>query len=251
MEEPEIIEGGGLWGGRLIVFNSLPSTNRWAMDSTGCLHGDVVRAIRQTAGCGRFDRTWLSPGDRNLTASMVLRADSLDERILLGITQIAAIAIRDLLQKHSLEALLKWPNDVLVGGRKIAGILAERDAQSGDVVLGTGLNVSLSGDDLTDHELMQPATSMAIETGLSFDVADLSNGLIATLEASVGSAQRDPSAIHRTWSTCDALAAGAEIEIAGPGGIRRGKYAGLGPDGRLRLVEDGKEHSFLSGDVCF
>jgi BirA family biotin operon repressor/biotin-[acetyl-CoA-carboxylase] ligase len=207
-------------------------------------HGDVIRAVHQTAGRGRFQRTWVSPAGRCLTLSVILRDPTAASPTL---CQAAALAVHATLAEHGIAAQLKWPNDVLVEGRKIAGILAERDTASVTVVLGIGLNVNMTEADLEALDLLQPSTSMAIEGGTDFDTEQVLSGLLAALESVL--AGRQASAIHETWSQHDALA-GQDVTVATGDLTVSGTYAGMAPDGRLLLTdESGTEHSFWSGDV--
>lgn len=125
MEGNNVIEGGGLWQGRLFCFEALPSTNTWAAQNAAQLrHGDIVTAARQTAGRGRFDRSWVMPTDSGIALTAVLRnVEPAEVRANLG--RAAALAVRACLAGFSVEAQVKWPNDVMARGRKICGILAE------------------------------------------------------------------------------------------------------------------------------
>jgi len=247
-------ENGGLWGADLLIFETLPSTNQWALNNLAALrHGDVVQAVHQTAGKGRLGRTWLSPGNRCLTLSVVLKAPSGDPGWP-AVAQSAALAIRTTLQKHGVAAELKWPNDVMAEGRKISGVLAERDSSTGSSVLGIGLNVNLAPDQVARAGISQPATSMAIVTGRASDINSVRNDLLPRVEEVLDATRTDtgastPSRLSQEWSRHDYLA-GKRIQVRTTGAVLEGRYAGLGPDGRLRLVDNsGRESSFWTGDV--
>lgn len=251
MEQPEIVENAGLWDGRLLTFESLPSTNQWALDNIGsCLHGDVIWAARQTAGRGRFLRKWLSPANRCLTVSVVIQPESPDDFMVKTIAQTGALAVRSTLEKYSIKAMVKWPNDVLVNGRKIAGILAESESQAGALILGIGLNVNLVPGDLSCAPLMQPATSMAIEKKRTFDMGDMCARLLSELETMIGLVARErESFLINTWQKHDFLME-KRVEVRTHEGTVSGKYAGLDKNGRLRLIDDaGQERLFWTGDV--
>jgi len=133
----------------------LPSTNtflkeRLAVESK-LPSGTVVAAREQTQGRGRREREWLSSSGENLTFSLLLRG-KYAPRHLPSASMAAAVAIAELLEAEGLQPSLKWPNDVLVGGKKICGILSE--GISGGVIIGIGLNVNMQN---TDH-INQPAT---------------------------------------------------------------------------------------------
>ena len=298
-KQPKIVENAGLWGGRLLIFDSLPSTNQWALDNIGrCRNGDVIRAITQIAGRGRFQREWLSPVNRCLTISVVIKTETMEARRTSAsadpprggkdsppylyhggralspkapspakpdrtrrasptkdgarsstITQTAALAIRSALEKYSINALVKWPNDVLVNGRKIAGILAETEPASGAVILGIGLNINLTAEDLAGVNLMQPATSMAMEKERLFDIEDVCVGLLLKLQETIDAARECATFLVDTWQHYDCLAE-KRIQVETGQDIICGRYAGLDENGRLRLIDDsGMEHLFWSGDV--
>jgi BirA family biotin operon repressor/biotin-[acetyl-CoA-carboxylase] ligase len=235
----------------MFVFESLLSTNRWMLDNVhSCSHGDVIRALQQTAGRGRFNRAWVTPGRRNLTFSVLLDYDVADEWLAPVTGQVAAMAVRIALEEYAVPALLKWPNDVLVRGKKIAGILAERHSETGRIVLGIGLNVNLSATDLATMDLAQPATSMHIETGQEFDIDSVFVSLLKHLESSLDSVRREgKKRLTESWRSHDALI-GESIAVHTENSIISGHYSGLDDDGRLCLVDDtGQKYRFWAGDV--
>lgn len=235
----------------MLVFESLPSTNKWMLENIASLkHGDVIRAITQTAGYGRFGRKWFSPDDRCLTISIVIKQGPLagDMAAILG--QLSALAVRATLENHRIAALVKWPNDVLANGRKIAGILTEGDSPAGWMVLGIGLNVNSTSSDFAELDPMQPVTSMTIEQGRTFDVGQVCSDLLAELDRTFDAAERQGTDyLFDNWNCHDALT-GKMITVRTAEGEFVGKYSGMDKDGRLRLVDQaGKEHLLWSGDV--
>jgi BirA family transcriptional regulator, biotin operon repressor / biotin---[acetyl-CoA-carboxylase] ligase len=160
---------------RLIEFAELDSTNRHARDRLRELaDGDVIQAAVQTAGRGRRERRWISHLPGNLCLSLVLKpAHAAPADLpLVNLSQLLALAVCRALDSHHAHATLKWPNDVLVKGRKIAGMLAETVVQGSEflgLVLGLGVNLNLDAAALAAID--QPATSLAVETGRPVDVA--------------------------------------------------------------------------------
>ena len=141
--------------------------------------GALVVAEEQTAGRGRLGRSWFAPAGTSLLCSLQLRPDTPTER-LPELTGVVARACADAIAALTgLEPALKFPNDVLVGGRKVAGILAE--ARDGRVVLGVGINVNLPVDELPE-DVDRPATSLLVETGRELDRAELLAELLERLE---------------------------------------------------------------------
>jgi len=246
----EQIDRAGLWNGRLLVFESLPSTNQWVLDNIGqCIHGDVVLARLQTKGRGRFGRTWHSVPGRSLTLSAALLPPPDAQPVTPSACRAAALAVADTLANHGIEAKVKWPNDVLVDGRKIAGILAEAEPAAGATALGIGLNVNTDDSDFEGLDLMHPATSMTAATGKTFDTLDICRALVERLQTALDGAQRDPAWLINEWRPRDFLA-GKRITVAAAAGAVTGRYSGLDSDGRLLLTDgDGTAHVLLSGDV--
>ncbi len=138
--------------------------------------GALVVAEVQTEGRGRLGRRWLAPYGTSLLCSLQLRPD-VPGRRLPELTGVAAHAVADAVA--AVEPELKYPNDVLVGGRKLAGVLAE--AREGRVVLGIGINVNVRDDELP-REVDTPATSLLVETGRELDRAELLAELLECLE---------------------------------------------------------------------
>jgi BirA family biotin operon repressor/biotin-[acetyl-CoA-carboxylase] ligase len=141
--------------------------------------GALVIAGEQTEGRGRLGRRWFAPAGTSLLCSLQLRPSISPER-LPELTGVAARACAETLAAMTgLEPEVKFPNDVLIGGRKVAGILAE--AREGRVVLGVGINVNLAEHDLPT-EVDLPATSLLVETGRELDRAALLVDLLVRLE---------------------------------------------------------------------
>src|ERR687884_1476715 len=141
--------------------------------------GAVAVADEQTEGRGRLGRQWLAPTGTSLLVSVLLRPDVEPAR-LPELSLVAGRACAEAIAEAAgLETQVKFPNDVLVRGRKVAGILAE--ASEGRVVLGIGVNVSQSGGQLP-AEPRTPATSLLLETGREVDRAELLVALLDRLE---------------------------------------------------------------------
>jgi BirA family transcriptional regulator, biotin operon repressor / biotin---[acetyl-CoA-carboxylase] ligase len=179
----------------------------------GAPHGTVVTAAEQTAGRGRQGRTWTAPAGRALLLSVVVR----DPPPLLPL--VAAVAVA---QTVGDAARIKWPNDVLLGGRKVAGILVEGRPQEHWTVAGIGLNVAIRPEDLPD-ELRDRATGMGLEPR---DVERVLGELLAALDHRLG---EPASSVLAAWRTRDALL-GQEISW------NRGEGRAEGVDDHGRLL---------------
>src|SRR3989339_411227 len=146
--------------------------------------------------------------------------------------------------------MVKWPNDVLVNGKKIAGILAERDTETGTIVLGIGLNVNMTSEDFENQALIQPATSIKIETNKDHIVGEVLNNLLMYLDKrlSFGSG-KEFSFPAQEWDKIDFLK-GKTITLCSGENRINGSYAGIDKSGRLIVTDQaGKKHELWSGDV--
>jgi BirA family biotin operon repressor/biotin-[acetyl-CoA-carboxylase] ligase len=207
------------------------STNERArqLALAGAPHGTLVTAAQQSAGRGRQGRTWSAPAGQALLMSLLLR----DPPRFLPLA--AAVAVAEVAGD---EATIKWPNDVHLDGRKVAGILVEGRPQERWAVLGIGLNVAVSLDDLPE-ELRETATTMGLEPR---DVEPALQRLLAALERWLGS---DEAAVLGAWRARDTLL-GRDVRWASGSG----RAAGVDDDGRLLVdLADGGRTALDAGEV--
>src|SRR5512133_1010723 len=155
--------------GEIKYFESIGSTNdealAWAAADAPDL--SIIIADEQTAGRGRLDRKWFTPKETALAFSLILRPTREEKPFLSRVVGLAALAVAEVLQQMGLAAEIKWPNDVLIAGSKVCGILIE-SVWSGEevdcVVIGIGVNV-LKGSVPPAESLLLPATSLEEELG--------------------------------------------------------------------------------------
>jgi BirA family transcriptional regulator, biotin operon repressor / biotin---[acetyl-CoA-carboxylase] ligase len=167
----------GRFGREYAYVESTPSTQLLVRPDAP--EGAIAVAGEQTAGRGRLGRRWLAPAGTSLLCSVQLRPEVSPER-LPELTGVAAHACaKAIATVTGLQPELKFPNDLLLGGRKVAGILAE--ARESRVVLGVGVNVNVKEDDLPT-EVDRPATSLLVESGRKIDRAGLLVELLERLE---------------------------------------------------------------------
>jgi BirA family biotin operon repressor/biotin-[acetyl-CoA-carboxylase] ligase len=247
--------GAGALGGPLLHLDEVGSTNDTALRLArgGAPSGTVVLAEEQNAGRGRQGRAWTAPRGRSLTLSAVVRAAS----AALGLLPFAAaVAVSEACEDVApVTCRIKWPNDVWVDARKLAGILIEARPQERWAVVGIGLNVDTAAEEL-DPELRHTATSLRIATGLPIDrdrALDALLGHLASRLAQIEEAGRQ--AVLEDYRRRDALA-GTRITWDERGATRSGDARGIDERGNLvvftgsgeRLALDSGEVHLLSGD---
>ncbi|MBP5954031.1 bifunctional biotin--[acetyl-CoA-carboxylase] ligase/biotin operon repressor BirA [Pseudomonas iridis] len=234
----------------ITVLDTTDSTNAEALRAIGLGQEApfLVLAERQTSGRGRRGRKWVSPFAENLYFSLVLRIDG-GMRQLEGLSLVVGLAVLQTLRNLGVTgAGLKWPNDVLVGNKKIAGILLELVGDPADVchvVLGIGVNVNMQ----VAEEVDQQWTSMRLETGKSCDrnilVAELGEQLLAYIQRQ----QIDGfSVLQAEWEENHLWQERSVSLIAGVSQID-GVVLGIDNQGALRLKVNGVEKVFSGGEL--
>ncbi|UCG50897.1 MAG: biotin--[acetyl-CoA-carboxylase] ligase [Candidatus Latescibacterota bacterium] len=187
---PEAIRSrleGEVFARRIYYLHAVDSTNRLAVElaKSGEAHGTLVIADHQTKGRGRYDRQWESPAGRSLLFSLILRPDASPGTVL-PVTLAFSLSIAETLETalaHEVE--LKWPNDVLVGGRKICGILSESSSKIGRsvfVVVGIGINVNTTMDEFSP-DIRAQTTSCYEVTQDAHNRTDLLGKVLGGLES--------------------------------------------------------------------
>ncbi|CAA9522911.1 MAG: hypothetical protein AVDCRST_MAG45-2616 [uncultured Solirubrobacterales bacterium] len=180
------------------------STNERARELAlaGAPHGTLVTAGAQTAGRGRQGRTWSAPAGAALLASFVVRIPGEGTAVL---PLAAAVAVSEACERCApVECAIKWPNDVWIDGRKVAGILLEGRPQEGWAVLGIGVNVTVRSGDLPD-ELRETATSLLEAGGGRPPAPTVEAVLAATATALERWLIADPADVAAAWGARDAL----------------------------------------------
>jgi BirA family biotin operon repressor/biotin-[acetyl-CoA-carboxylase] ligase len=234
----------------LAVFDTIDSTNAEALRAIGRGQAApfLVVAERQTSGRGRRGRKWVSPFAENLYYSLVLRIDG-GMRQLEGLSLVVGLAVMRALWKSGVGgAGLKWPNDVLVGDKKIAGILLELVGDPADVchvVLGIGINANMQ----VATEVDQKWTSIRLESGKACDrnvlVAELSEQLQAYIERHQAGGF---TVMQAEWEENHLWHGRSVSLIAGVSQID-GVVQGIDNQGALRLAVDGVEKVFSGGEL--
>lgn len=225
-------------GHTIHYFDATDSTNtvaqRLAVD--GAAEGTTVVAEVQSKGRGRLGRTWLSPPFRNLHLSIVLRPPVLAASAP-SIGLVAGVATAETVREWVADVALKWPNDVLIGGRKVAGILTELEAQDHHVsfvILGIGVNLNMNETEIPD-ELRDKAVSICTLTGSPVDRTVFAERLLSQLE------ERYHLFLHAGFAAirplCETLSplTGRLVRIDSGGRQQEGTVIGVADDGSLCL----------------
>jgi BirA family transcriptional regulator, biotin operon repressor / biotin---[acetyl-CoA-carboxylase] ligase len=236
----------------LHAYDELGSTNDRAKELAegGALHGEVVIAETQTAGRGRRGRTWVSPPRKNVYLSVILRPELPPARAP-ELTLVASLAVCDALRQAGVDASIKWPNDVLVGGRKIAGILTELAAEPDRVhwvVIGLGVNVNARREDFPE-ELRDEATSLLIERGEPSPRALFAAACLTGLEAWVDAhAEEGFAPIRAAWRERSSTL-GREVVVRADGREIAGIAEDIDEQGALLVRTAAGLERILAGDV--
>ena len=238
--------------GDVRYFDSIGSTNdealAWAANDAKDL--SLVVADEQTAGRGRLDRKWFTPPGTALAFSLILRPSAAERPDLSRMVGLAALSIIDSLLARGLSPQIKWPNDILLNGRKVAGILVE-SVWSGDAVdctvIGMGVNV-LKGSVPDTDLLLFPATSLEDALGHPVERTEVLHDILAALI--VLRPQLGTNEFMRKWEEILAYRGmQVQVEMAGEGPVI-GTVSGLETDGSLHLRDrDGKSVTVQFGDV--
>jgi BirA family biotin operon repressor/biotin-[acetyl-CoA-carboxylase] ligase len=237
------------------VVDAVESTNAEAARRAreGAPDGLVVVADHQTSGRGRLDRTWETPAGTAVTFSILLRPDA-PTRSWPWLPLLTGYAVDKALQASGLEAGVKWPNDVLVGDLKVAGILVERiETDEGPAaIVGVGINVGQTRDELP----VPTATSLEIELGRAVDRTDVLVEVLNTIREAVDAWEMggDKSGMRLMESYVAAcVTIGRDVRVDLPdGSVLEGRAVDVDPSGKLVVEEggpDGRRRTVSAGDV--
>ena len=239
-------------GSEILHYAEVASTNTLAMDlaQKGAVDGTVVIAETQTGGKGRLGRSWTSPTG-NLYVSVVLRPAVPISKAPL-ITLMGAVAVASGLRRHcGVPVGIKWPNDILLSGKKVSGLLTEMSAEPDrirHIVLGIGVNVNM------DSKALQPdvrriSTTLAAATGKRVDRTALLRTLLAELDLWYHRFLHDDGSVLAAWKELN-VTLGHRVAVEGGSGKLEGSAQGVDAEGRLILkLDDGTLRQVAAGDV--
>ena len=238
-----------LIGRRIVHYDTLGSTMDEALTLAhdGAPEGTVIVAERQTAGRGRFQRAWLSSPGENLLLSVLLRPAAAQ---LPYLNMAASLAVSAAVASYTAtKPVIKWPNDVLVSGKKISGILVETELRQGEAthaVVGLGLNVNL---DPTAHpDIATTATSIYAELGSKVDRTDALTRLLEYFDGLYTQVKRGDS-LTRQWAA-ELETIGRDVRVRWKDQILEGRAHSVDDQGNLVLQHtDGTATTVTAGEV--
>lgn len=250
--ELQSLLAGRLFGREVHFFDSIDSTNAKAFELArdGAPEGTVVVAETQTRGKGRIGRKWESPAGMNLYLSVILRPKVAPQGAQ-GLTFVAAVAAAEAVCASGVKPAVKWPNDILTGGRKTAGILLEMDSEPDRVhfvVAGIGVNLNVRRDMFPEY-IKDTATSLLEETGSSIDRGLFTARLLSSMERWYGVYLSEGFVpVLEAWKGWF-NSAGKPVKVTFFDRTVEGICAGVDSDGALLLEREGRVERVISGDV--
>jgi BirA family biotin operon repressor/biotin-[acetyl-CoA-carboxylase] ligase len=245
---------GSLFGKHIHHFFKTDSTNRVSLElgHAGEPEGTVVLAEEQTAGRGRAGRAWLSERAAGIYVTLLLRPRLAPVQAPL-LTMMAGLSVHAAAEAVTgLNVDLKWPNDLLISGKKAGGILTEMHAEPGQVrfvIVGIGLNVN---QEKFPGELASTATSLRMESGRRHSRMELLVRLLREFENDYNRFLREGvSGVVERFETVSSYARGKRVRVSNGSESYVGTTAGLGPEGLLQVErEDGRLMTVIAGDVA-
>ncbi len=246
----ELVKPGLL--SKLVCLDEIGSTNEYA-SAQNFPSDTLIITTNQTCGKGRFGRKWISAPGKNIAMTLV-------KHYRLGIDEIHCISFySSLILKRSLDKIcggsennisLKWPNDILMNGKKIAGFLLDtKDLRSEEKRIAVGLGINVN-QDYFDEEIKHKATSLLLETGKEIDTDEIIIRFVTDFYASLHLINDHTSLMLQWKNNCGHIGKKIMFRLLADGEENPALVKDILPDGSLRLkLEDGNERSFYSGEV--
>lgn len=238
---------------KIIYYKQLDSTNTEVarLAAEGAAHGTVVVADAQTSGKGRRGRGWESPAGENIYMSILSRPDCVPDRAPM-LTLVMAYSVAQVLKEFGFsDVQIKWPNDLVLSGKKICGILTEmqlKDSEIDYVVVGVGINVNTSK---FPEELKDTATSLYLESGRFFDRKNMVESVASYFEQAYGQflETQNLSFLKEEYNNM-LVNIDKEVRVLEPGNEYTAYAQGINSEGELLVrTIDGQEKRIYAGEV--
>lgn len=242
-----------LLGKKLIYHEETRSTNEDAKVAAndGAPDGTVVVTEFQGTGHGRLSRGWFCPKGEGVLFSVILRPTSFLPQEAPKCTLLAAVAVARAIRGLGLDVGIKWPNDILAGGRKLVGILTEMSAEMERIhyiVIGTGINVNIAAEEFSP-EIQDTATSLSILAGHTIDRRALLAAILREMEALYFAVQREGFApVFAAWRELS-VTLGQDVRVLGVNETFEGTAADIDETGALLVDTPSGRRRVLAGDV--
>ncbi|WP_422485535.1 biotin--[acetyl-CoA-carboxylase] ligase [Gudongella sp. DL1XJH-153] len=239
-------------GKKVVYFRSLESTNKTAKEIAAISReGTIVVAEQQTKGRGRLGREWISPNRKGLYFSVILKPDT-DPTKVAKLTLLGAAAVNKGFLDMGIESEIKWPNDIIINGKKVAGILTEMNCELGTInhiILGIGINVNQSKEEIP-YELWDRATSLLIEKGTVVDRKELFAAVLNRLDQFYIDFENEKN-VDNILEICRDRSAviGKDIIVIQGSVSRKGHAVGINHEGQLQVRFDTGLETVYSGEV--
>ncbi len=237
---------------RVITLEEVDSTNLYAKNNLHVLEDrTIIHAQRQTSGRGRLTRKWIDFGPGNLFASFVLKPSSDFDEKYSNLTQYLSVVLARVLEKYGLEPKIKWPNDVLINGKKIAGILSETVMQGANfkgLVLGIGVNLNATADEVKLVE-DKPVTALNLEIGEVVDSDEFLKELADEFFANYDEFLQKGFEFIKSDYISRASFLDTEVCVQGFNSTQSGIAKGVTDLGELVLERENKQFVLTIGDI--
>jgi len=246
----ENIGKSGIAEGRILHFKTIPSTQKWAIEHLPQLRiGDVIWTKNQTAGIGRLHKKWFALPETCLTFSLILPSYT-DNDLNVILCHILAVTVGKLLELQKIAYLYKWPNDIFVDKKKIAGIIANFIQKRSIVIAGIGINVNLTNAQINSLPVRQSINSLYVLKNKTFKLKSLLLNLIVILKENLNKINSDGSIYfinilrkHDYYTINDNLRLKIDNHFV------QGTYQGIDDQGRLKIKTSNHIQKFWSGEI--
>lgn len=238
---------------RIFHFEGIDSTNSWALCNTHLFSKDTITLVianKQTHGRGRHKNQWLSPNSENLYATFGIFVP-IEKGVQLNLPQLLAVTAVESLKEIGLDPKIKWPNDLLIDDRKVAGILTETSMDEATIFHAIGIGINLNMPQEVLRSIEKPATSLSIELNRRVAMEEVLDRLMPNFSFALTTFfQSGFSPFLENFNEHLIHQKNQPIKFHDRGQLWEGKFHSLNSDGSLNLeLNDGEVRRFLSGEI--